>query len=106
MDKVFESKMLAVRKGERVRVLFDMLMEAIGGTQAMTKGEFFEGIKECFDAEQAALIEIMPGMSPQELGKAKKKAKDEGGEGVEDSPKDPGQLELLPEDPSGVSVSN
>lgn len=51
-----------IGKGERVRVLFNMLMETLGCRENVTKGGVFEAIKEAMQKEQEALMEVSPAM--------------------------------------------
>lgn len=56
-----EEANLAIRRAERTRVLFDLLVEAIEiDEEGMTKGLFFEGVKKVFEDEARAREAIMP----------------------------------------------
>jgi len=49
-----------IRKGERVNVLFDMLMETLEAPEDATKSDFFGLMKDAIEAHQKALASILP----------------------------------------------
>lgn len=86
----FLSGISDIRKGERVRVLFDLLMYELTGGKGpddqLSKSHFFELMKEALTKEHEALIKVMPqvqlGGSKQPRRKSKKQTP---GESVSDS---------------------
>lgn len=64
-----------IRTGERVRVLFDMLMETIGAEETIKKGEFFEVLRSKIVAEQDAIREMTSFGGPPKEIKPRKKVK-------------------------------
>lgn len=73
----FQERLLDINKGERVRVLFNMLMETLGVDEKVTKGGVFEAIKEAMTKEQEALMEVSPAMQ-RAMKKTARKPKKEG----------------------------
>lgn len=100
MDKErFFSLTKDIRTGERVRVLFDLLMECIGAQESIKKGEFFEMLKAKIVAEQEAQAELMKAGGLDVKKKRHRKAK----EAVEEMDAD---AYFKEETDNGVSVSD
>lgn len=59
-DRFFELQK-QIRDGERVRVLFDMIMELINMQPDMQKVDFWLGIKAKIEGEQKGIAEMMKG---------------------------------------------
>jgi len=65
MDKGTIIKLIEDRaRGEKTRVLFDLLMTTVGATFEMKQHEVFEKIKEAVEAEQKAHMALMPDLDP------------------------------------------
>lgn len=71
----FQKGIDAIRKGERVRVLFDLLMSTLTDKNApdgeMKKSELFELMKQALKDEHEALIRIMPAVQFDKRGQAR-----------------------------------
>lgn len=61
MDKAAIEKAMQDRaKGERTRVVFDLLMECIGAKMDIKASEVFEKVKEILQAESKAIQFLLP----------------------------------------------
>lgn len=58
----FQQRLEDIAKGERVRVLFNLLMETLGCDHKVTKGEVFQMIHNAMTKEQEALMEVSPSL--------------------------------------------
>lgn len=74
----FQERLVDINRGERVRVLFSLLMDTLGVPEDVTKGGVFEAIKEAMKKEQDALMEVSPAMQRAMKKTARKPKKEEG----------------------------